>query len=206
LWTAGIVTVIGANLTIFAVPVQVYVLTRNSAYVGLAGLFALVPLVVFGLLGGAWADAMDRRILLIISSCGLALGSVLLWLQAVLPLHEAIDVADRIGRALPPELLCTSEGGCCLAPAAQACKAEYQRSIQQAAQIRALAAAEAERVARVGIAQALATEEQVRAYGGPQFQVTQTVLNRFAEVVITEAMPNSLRGRLLVQVPGRDNA
>ncbi len=62
-------------------------------------------------------------------------------------------------------------------------KAEYQRSIQQAAQIRALAEAEAERVARIGIAQALATEEQVRAYGGPQFQVTQQVLNRFAEAI-----------------------
>ncbi len=62
-------------------------------------------------------------------------------------------------------------------------KAEYQRSIQQASQIRALAEAEAERVARVGIAQALATEEQVRAYGGPQFQVTQTVLNRFADAI-----------------------
>ncbi len=62
-------------------------------------------------------------------------------------------------------------------------KAEYQRSIQQASQIRALAEAEAERVARVGIAQALATEEQVRAYGGPQFQVTQQVLNRFAEAI-----------------------
>ena len=62
-------------------------------------------------------------------------------------------------------------------------KAEYQRSIQQASQIRALAAAEAERVARVGIAQALATEEQVRAYGGPQFQVTQQVLNRFSEAI-----------------------
>jgi hypothetical protein len=53
-------------------------------------------------------------------------------------------------------------------------KAEYQRSIQQAQQIRALAEAEAEKIARIGIAQALATEEQVRAYGGPQFQVTQT--------------------------------
>ena len=62
-------------------------------------------------------------------------------------------------------------------------KADYQRSIQQAAQIRALAEAEAEKIARVGIAQALATEEQVRAYGGPQFQVTQTVLNRFAEAI-----------------------
>ena len=62
-------------------------------------------------------------------------------------------------------------------------KGEYQRSIQQAAQIRALAEAEAEKIARIGIAQALATEEQVRAYGGPQFQVTQQVLNRFSEAV-----------------------
>lgn len=84
LWVAGIPTVIGANLTIFAVPVQIYALTGSSAYVGLAGLFALVPLVVFGLLGGAWADAMDRRTLLIIASCGLGLASLLLWVQAVL--------------------------------------------------------------------------------------------------------------------------
>ena len=44
LWLTGIVTVIGGNLTIFAVPVQLYALTQNSAYVGLSGLFALVPL------------------------------------------------------------------------------------------------------------------------------------------------------------------
>jgi hypothetical protein len=36
LWTSGIVTVIGANLTIFAVPVQIYALTQNSGYVGVA--------------------------------------------------------------------------------------------------------------------------------------------------------------------------
>ena len=88
LWLAGIVTVIGGNLTIFAVPVQLYALTQNSAYVGLSGLFALVPLIVFGLLGGAWADAMDRRLLLIIASCGLAVASVLLWLQAALALNN----------------------------------------------------------------------------------------------------------------------
>ncbi|MGA5463317.1 MFS transporter [Mycobacterium sp. NPDC050041] len=88
LWLAGIPTVIGANLTIFAVPVQLYALTQSSAYVGLAGLFALVPLVVFGLWGGAWADAMDRRVLLVIASCGLAAASVLLWLQAALELNN----------------------------------------------------------------------------------------------------------------------
>ncbi|GAB4499250.1 MAG: SPFH domain-containing protein [Anaerolineales bacterium] len=62
-------------------------------------------------------------------------------------------------------------------------KAQYQRALQQAAQIRALAEAEAEKVARIGIAQAIATDEQVRAYGGPQYQVTQQVLSRFAEAV-----------------------
>jgi MFS family permease len=88
LWLAGIVTVIGGNLTIFAVPVQLYSLTQNSAYVGLAGIFALVPLIIFGLWGGAWADVMDRRVLLIITSCGLAVSSVLLWLQAALGLNN----------------------------------------------------------------------------------------------------------------------
>ena len=88
LFLAGVVTVIGANLTIFAVPVQIYALTQNSAYVGLSGLFALVPLVFFGLWGGAWADAMDRRRLLIIASCGLAVSSVLLWVQAALSLDN----------------------------------------------------------------------------------------------------------------------
>ncbi len=73
-------------------------------------------------------------------------------------------------------------------------KADYQRSIQQASQIRAMAdaeadkiraiaEAEAEKAARVGIGQAIAIDEQVRAYGGPQFQLTQQVMSRFAEAI-----------------------
>jgi uncharacterized membrane protein YqiK len=62
-------------------------------------------------------------------------------------------------------------------------RAAYERAVQQAAQIRALASAEAEKAARIGIAQALAAEEQVRAYGGPRFQVTQQVMTRFAEAI-----------------------
>jgi hypothetical protein len=46
----------------------------------------------------------------------------------------------------------------------------------EARKIAALASAEAERAARVGIAQAMAIEEQVRAYGGPRFQLTQQVM------------------------------
>jgi L-serine dehydratase len=47
--------------------------------------------------------------------------------EAVLPLHEAIDVADTIGRSLPPELLCTSVGGACAAPAAKRCRVDFER-------------------------------------------------------------------------------
>jgi len=53
----------------------------------------------------------------------------------------------------------------------------------EARRIAALAGAEAERAARVGVAQALAVEEQVRAYGGPRYQLTQQVMARFAEAI-----------------------
>jgi uncharacterized membrane protein YqiK len=73
-------------------------------------------------------------------------------------------------------------------------KAEYQRAVQQAAQIRTLAEAEADKIkvvaeadaekaARVGIGEAIAIEEQVRAYGGPKFQLTQQVMSKFAAAI-----------------------
>ncbi len=62
-------------------------------------------------------------------------------------------------------------------------KAAYQRALQEASKIKALADAEAEREARVGIARAVAVEEQVRAYGGPQFQVLQQAMDRFSQAV-----------------------
>jgi MFS family permease len=84
LWLANIVTVIGAQLTVVAVPAQIYAETGSSAYVGLTGLFGLVPLVVFGLWGGALADVFDRRTLLIFTTTGLIATSALFWLQAAL--------------------------------------------------------------------------------------------------------------------------
>jgi hypothetical protein len=53
----------------------------------------------------------------------------------------------------------------------------------EAARVKAIAGADAERAARVGVAQAMAIEEQVRAYGGPRLQLTQQVMNRFAEAI-----------------------
>ena len=84
LWLANIITVIGAQLTVVAVPAQIYVMTGSSAYVGLTGIFGLVPLVVFGLWGGALADVFDRRTLLMVTTTGLILTSAGFWLQAAL--------------------------------------------------------------------------------------------------------------------------
>jgi MFS family permease len=82
LWWSGIITVIGAQLTAIAVPAQIYAITGSSAYVGLTGIFGLVPLVVFGLWGGALADALDRRLVIIGTTVGLV-GTV--WMLALLP-------------------------------------------------------------------------------------------------------------------------
>ena len=84
LWRANIVTVVGAQLTVVAVPAQIYAITGSSAYVGLTGVFGLVPLVVFGLWGGALADVFDRRTLLLITTTGLIATSAGFWLQAAL--------------------------------------------------------------------------------------------------------------------------
>ena len=84
LWRANIVTVVGAQLTVVAVPAQIYAMTGSSAYVGLTGIFGLVPLVVFGLWGGALADVFDRRTLLLVTTTGLIATSAGFWLQAAL--------------------------------------------------------------------------------------------------------------------------
>ena len=75
---------IGSMLTQVAVPVQVYDLTKSSLDVGLVGLAGLVPIVVFGIYGGAIADAMDRRLLYFLSSVGTWLITLALLFQTLL--------------------------------------------------------------------------------------------------------------------------
>jgi MFS family permease len=78
-------TMLGQQMTLVAVPYQVFALTGSSLLVGVTSVVALVPLIVFGLLGGAIADVMDRRTLMLITSVGAAVTSVLLAVQALLP-------------------------------------------------------------------------------------------------------------------------
>ncbi|MFJ8948522.1 MULTISPECIES: MFS transporter [unclassified Streptomyces] len=83
LWSSTIVTAVGSQLTAVAVPKQIFDITGSSAWVGAASMAGLVPLVVFALWGGAIADHMDRRKLLLITNSGIAVTSVLFWVQAI---------------------------------------------------------------------------------------------------------------------------
>src|SRR4051794_28150307 len=67
LFLAGTVFYLGAMVSYVAVPYQVYTLTGSNFAVGAIGLVELVPLVVFGLYGGALADHVDRRRLLVLT-------------------------------------------------------------------------------------------------------------------------------------------
>ncbi|WP_181139252.1 MFS transporter [Streptomyces sp. Ru72] len=90
LWSSTIVTAVGSQLTAVAVPKQIYDITGSSAWVGYASLAGLLPLALFALWGGAIADSMDRRRLLLITNSGLAVTSVLFWVQAVTGLESVV--------------------------------------------------------------------------------------------------------------------
>jgi MFS family permease len=69
----GFVSGLGSQATLVALPYQVYVQTHSALLVGLLGLVELGPLVAASLLGGAFADRVDRRTLLLLDQMGLVL-------------------------------------------------------------------------------------------------------------------------------------
>ena len=78
LYIGQLVSAFGSMITYVAVPKQIWDLTQSSFAVGLLGAVQLVPLLLFALWGGAYADSMDRRKLLVISEALMALGSLAL--------------------------------------------------------------------------------------------------------------------------------
>ncbi len=68
LWLGLSVANLGSQLTVVAVGLQVYALTASTLAVGVLGVCALVPLVVFGLYGGALVDHYDRRTVALVAS------------------------------------------------------------------------------------------------------------------------------------------
>jgi MFS family permease len=123
MWVGNGVSYFGFQFTSVAVPVQMFAITHSSAWVGLIGIAGLIPLLIFGLWGGAAADVVDRRKLLLASStlawvatvglliqalAGLHSGYVLLALTAVQSAGFAVSSPARqaiIPRIVPPDLV-----------------------------------------------------------------------------------------------------
>jgi MFS family permease len=122
LWVGQLVSLSGTQLTVVAVPFQVYELTHSTLQVGLVSLGQLVPLLLGSLIGGAVVDAHDRRLLMAWMQVLLALTTVGIALNAaqhhpaVWPLYLLTAVAaalsglDRPARtAAIPEVVDRSE-------------------------------------------------------------------------------------------------
>jgi MFS family permease len=84
LWIGQAISTIGGEIGIVAVPYQVYTLTHSTALVGLLGLASLIPLLVVPLVGGAIADALDRRAVLLRTETGMAVVAALFLANSLL--------------------------------------------------------------------------------------------------------------------------
>ncbi|MEU9335547.1 MFS transporter [Streptomyces sp. NPDC048290] len=85
LWIQGLITYLGSVMALIALPLQIKELTGSPLAVGVMGAVELVPLVVFGLYGGALADAVDRRKVIVLTEAGLGLLAAVLLVNALLP-------------------------------------------------------------------------------------------------------------------------
>jgi MFS family permease len=94
-----LVSSLGSQASLVALPYQLYVETKSALLVGLLGAVELVPLVTMALIGGAIADRTDRRRLLLLTQIGLVLSAGGLAVAAALG-HPALVVLYGLGGLL----------------------------------------------------------------------------------------------------------
>lgn len=82
LYAGQLISLLGSNLTVVAVPYQVYSQTHSSLWVGLASLIQLPFLITGALWGGAMGDRVDKRVLMVLSAVVLGLTSAGLAINA----------------------------------------------------------------------------------------------------------------------------
>jgi MFS family permease len=85
LFTGEMISFLGSMVSYVAVPYQVYQLSKSNALVGALGVAQFVPVVIFGLLGGAFADRINRRRLMLVCESAMALVVMLLLLNSYRP-------------------------------------------------------------------------------------------------------------------------
>jgi MFS family permease len=101
LWFGTGISAIGSQITTVAIPFQLYDETKSTLLVGLLGIAALVPLLIVPIYGGAVADAVDRRVMLLLSDIALLLVTGGLLVNALLPDPKiwALYAGEALGTA-----------------------------------------------------------------------------------------------------------
>jgi MFS family permease len=107
LWVGTTTSGLGGQVAVVAVLFQVWQQTQSSAWVGAVGVATAVPMIVFGLLGGVLADAVDRRRLVLLATSGGATAAVLLAAQATAGVRSLPLVLGLVGW----QTACSALGG-----------------------------------------------------------------------------------------------
>lgn len=106
LWTGEMVSTIGSQMQLFAINWHIFELLRGQTFIinvlgsdlvlgsealglGLLGLVRVIPIILFALIGGVLADALDRRTLMIGTRI---VSAVLAGILTVLTLNDQVDV------------------------------------------------------------------------------------------------------------------
>lgn len=89
LFIGQFISFLGSSITTVALSYQIYTVSGSTAYVGLLGMFQLIPLTLSGIIGGSVADTFDRKKIIIISESVLTLTSLALVATAML---ESVSV------------------------------------------------------------------------------------------------------------------
>lgn len=82
LFAGQLISSLGSMITYVALPFQIYELTHSTLAVGIVGIIELIPLLITALVGGVFADAIDRRKLLIYSELCIMLMVLVLAINA----------------------------------------------------------------------------------------------------------------------------
>lgn len=85
IFVSGLVTYLGSMITYVALPFQVATITGSYVAVGLIGLAELIPLIAFGLYGGALADVVDRRAMVVGTELAAGVLVTVLMVNALMP-------------------------------------------------------------------------------------------------------------------------
>ena len=83
LWLGQGISGVGSTMQVWAINWQLYALTHHALALGLIGLFRVIPIILFSLLGGTVADAWDRRKVMLATQTTLAVVAAALGLLTV---------------------------------------------------------------------------------------------------------------------------